>query len=229
VPALRTPAKLKLAYIGLAAADTWLSGRPGRGAHSLRYLTKPLLMPTLAASLVTDEQARLSPLRTSTLVAQAGGWGGDVALLGSGTRPFLTGVGSFALGHVGYLAGFVRHRGASPALESTSVRAVTLAWALTGPLMAALAARRQRELGLPVLGYGAMLAAMVASATRLDPSLTPSSRRLSAAGAGMFMLSDTVLGFRQFALTDPPPALETIVMATYTVGQLLLSEGAARA
>ena len=229
MPTLRTSAKLKLAYVGLAFADTWLSGRPGRSAHRLRFATKPLLMPTLAASLITDERARLSPLRTSTLVAQAGGWGGDVALLGAGTKPFLAGVGSFALGHVGYLAGFIGNQGATPARESSGVRAVAGAWALTGPLMAALAARRQRELGLPVLGYGAMLAAMVASATRLDPSLTPESRRLTAAGAGLFMVSDTVLGFRQFALTDPPPALETLVMATYTAGQLLLSEGAARA
>jgi uncharacterized membrane protein YhhN len=226
---LRTSAKLKIAYVGLAAADAWLSGRSGRGAHRLRFVTKPLLMPTLAASLVTDEHARLSPLRTSTLVAQAGGWGGDVALLGSGTKPFLSGVASFALGHVGYLAGFARHQGATPVRESASVRAVGGAWALTGPLLAALAARRERDLGLPVLGYGAMLAAMVAAATRLDPSLTPASRRLTAAGAGLFMVSDTVLGFRQFALTDPPPGLETVVMATYTAGQLLLAEGAARA
>ena len=74
-----------------------------------------------------------------------------------------------------------------------------------------------------------MLAAMVVRATHLDPTLSPASRRLTAAGAGMFMLSDTLLGVRKFVLTDPPPALETAVMATYTTAQFLLSEGAARA
>ena len=53
--------------------------------------------------------------------------------------------------------------------------------------------------------------------------------RLTAAGAVLFMVSDTLLGFRKFVLTDAPPALETGVMATYTAAQFLLSEGAARA
>jgi uncharacterized membrane protein YhhN len=226
---LTTSTKLKLAYAGLAAVDTWLSGKPGRTAHRARWLTKPLLMPTLAGSLATSERARISPLRNNTLLAQVGGWGGDVALLGDGTRPFLTGVGSFALGHVAYLTGFVRNRGTTPLREGTSARVVAGAWAASAPVLSVLAARRHREFGLPVFGYATLLAATVAAASHLDPALTPESRRLTAAGAGLFMLSDTVLGVRQFALSDPPPALETIVMATYTGAQLLLSEGAARA
>ena len=43
------------------------------------------------------------------------------------------------------------------------------------------------------------------------------------------MLSDTLLGIRKFVLADPPPGLDTAVMATYTTAQFLLSEGAARA
>jgi hypothetical protein len=38
-----------------------------------------------------------------------------------------------------------------------------------------------------------------------------------------------LLGIRKFVLKDPPPGLETAVMATYTAAQFLLSEGAARA
>ena len=71
-------------------------------------------MPVLSASLATNERAVGSPLRTSTLVAQAGGWGGDVALLGAGTKPFLAGVGSFGVGHVAYVAGFLRRRDHAP-------------------------------------------------------------------------------------------------------------------
>ncbi len=226
---LRTSTKLKLAYVGLAAADTWLSGQPSRAAHRARFLTKPLLMPTLAASLATNPRAEHSPLRTSTLVAQLGGWGGDVALLGEGTRPFLTGAGSFAVGHVAYLTGFVRQRGLSPIAESTGARAVVGAWATSAPVVALMAARRHRELGGPVFGYATMLATMTAAAGHLDPTISPTSRRLTAAGAGLFMLSDSMLGIRKFVLKNPPAALETGVMATYTAAQFLLSEGAARA
>jgi uncharacterized membrane protein YhhN len=229
VPSLKTSTKLKLAYVGLAASDTWLSGSATRWAHRARFVTKPLLMPTLAGSLATDPRAASSPLRTSTLAAQVGGWGGDVALLGEGTRPFLAGAGSFGLGHIAYLVGFLRHRSSSPVTTALGARAVAGSWVATAPVMALMARRQHRELGGPVFGYATMLAAVVASATHLDPALSPASRRLTAAGAGLFMLSDTLLGIRKFVLTNPPAELETAVMATYTAAQFLLSEGAARA
>ena len=226
---LTTSSKLKLAYVGLAAVDTWLSGIADRRAHRARFLTKPLLMPTLAASLLTNPKAEDSPLRTTTLAAQVGGWGGDVALLGEGTKPFLAGTGSFALGHVAYLAGFLRQHGHSDLREAPAPRAIAGSWALTAPVMAFMAGRRNRGLGGPVFGYATMLAAMAAAANYLDTDLSPTARRLTAAGATLFMVSDSMLGFRKFVLTDAPPALETGVMATYTAAQFLLSEGAARA
>ncbi len=229
MPTLTTSTKLKLAYAALSVADTRLSGSTGRWAHRARFLTKPLLMPALAGSLATNPRALGSPLRTSTLVAQAGGWGGDVALLGHGTGPFLAGTGSFAVGHLAYLTGFLRHRSPAPLAGEVPARAVVGSWALTAPLMAVMARRQHRELGGPVLGYATMLAAVVVSATHLDPDLSPASRRLTAAGAGLFMLSDTLLGLRKFVLSEPPAGLETAVMATYTLAQFLLSEGAARA
>ncbi len=224
-----TSTKLKLGYVALAAADTWLSSQPGRLAHRARFVTKPLLMPVLGASLATNERAVGSPLRTSTLVAQAGGWGGDVALLGEGTKPFLVGAGSFGLGHLAYVSGFLRRRDHRPARNDRSVRVVAGSWAATAPLMAYLAGRQKRELGGPILGYATLLAGMAAAASHLDPTVPASARRLTAAGAALFMVSDSLLGFRKFALTDPPPELETAVMATYTAAQFLLSEGAARA
>ena len=226
---LTTPTRLKLAYAGLAATDSWLSGIPGRRAHLARYVTKPLLMPTLAASLVTSPRAAGSPLRTTTLAAQAGGWGGDVALLGDGKGPFLVGTGSFAAGHLAYLGGFVRQRSKSPVTTDPAARTVAAAWALAAPAMALMARRTEPGLGRPVLGYTTMIATMVVAATHLDPTLSPASRRLTAAGAGMFMLSDTLLGIGKFMVADPPPALESAVMATYATAQFLLSEGAARA
>ena len=229
MPRLTTSTKLKIAFVGLAAVDSRLAGSPSRWAHRARFLTKPLLMPALAGSLATHAQAASSPLRTSTLLAQAGGWGGDVALLGTGTKPFLAGAGSFALGHVAYLTGFLRHRSSTPVMAGTAPRAVVVAWAVSAPAMALMAHRQHHELGVPVLGYATVLAAVVVGATHLDPALSPASRRLSGAGAGLFMVSDTLLGIRKFMLGDPPAALESAVMATYAAAQLLLSEGAARA
>ena len=229
MPRPSTSRRLTLAYAGLAVVDTWLAGSRHSAAHRARFVTKPLLMPTLAGSLATDARAARSPLRTSTLLAQAGGWGGDVALLGSGTRPFLVGVGSFALGHAAYLAGFWRHRAAAPIVTDPGARLVAGTWLLTAPALAVLAARQHRELGLPVLGYATVLAATTAAAAHLDPALSPAGRRLTAAGAALFLVSDSLLAVRKFVLADPPPALESAVMATYISAQLLLREGASRA
>lgn len=227
---MRTSTRLQLAYGALAATDTLLAGSTSRWAHRARHVTKPLLMPLLGASLATDPAARTSPLRTSTLVAQAAGWGGDVLLLGEGPKAFAAGAGSFGIGHLAYISGLARHRDAgTPITANRVVRAIAGTWAVSGPVMAIAAARKERALGPTVLGYSAVLSSMTAAANHLSPELPRDARLLTAAGAGLFLLSDSVLGSRTFVMTDPPARMESVVMATYTAGQLLLCEGARRA
>ena len=223
---LSTSTRLKFAYVAIAAADTWLSGSANPKAHRARALTKPLLMPVLAASLLTDPQAKNSPLRTSTLAAQAGGWGGDLALMGDGPQNFILGSSSFAAGHAAYISGFLANRSSTPLPGPKVVAAL---WATSSPGMVFGASRQDKRLGPTIAGYSAMLASTVAAATQLDPTLPKGARRATLLGAGMFMLSDSILGTRKFLLKDPPHRLESAVMATYTAAQFLLSEGAARA
>lgn len=221
-----TSTKLKLAYAGLAVTDTLLSGSTNPAHHKARVFTKPLLMPTLMASLATNPKAADSPLRTSTLIAQAGGWGGDVALLGDDPRNFALGSGSFAVGHAAYISGFLRNRGQASRKGPKRIAAL---WALTAPGVVFGASKQEPMLG-PTLGaYSATLASMAAASTQLGPAIPRKARRLTMAGALTFMLSDSILGTRKFLLKNPPPHLETAVMATYTTAQFLLSEGAARA
>lgn len=223
---LLTSTKLKLAYLGIAAADTWLSSSTDHRLHKARVLTKPLLMPTLMASLITNPRAANSPLRTSTLIAQAGGWGGDLVLMGDEPKHFIAGSGSFAVGHAAYISGFLANR-SRPGRRGP--KAITGLWATTGPAMAFNASRLDRRLGPTIAGYSAILASMVAASTQLDPALPKAARRLTLLGAATFMASDSILGTRRFLLKNPPPQLEAAVMATYTGAQFLLSEGAARA
>lgn len=221
-------------YLALAALDTLLAGSSGSRARKARRLTKPLLMPTLAASTRTAARGRGAGADPATLAAQALSWGGDVALLGQGTGAFATGTGSFGLAHAAYTSGFLRRADTSrPLLARPATRALLGIWLVSTPVMARGAARRAPVLGVAVAGYATLLTAMAANALRLDPSLPASARRLTAAGALLFLASDTALGLRTFVLTDPAPgtdaALEVGVMASYTIAQLLLSEGAVRA
>lgn len=222
---LLTSTKLKLVYVAIAAADSWLSGSANPKHHKARVLTKPLLMPTLMASLVTDPKAANSPLRTSTLIAQACGWGGDLALMGDGPRNFIVGSSSFGAGHAAYISGFLANRSRT---RRPGPKAVAALWATTSPGLVFGAARQDKRLGPTIAIYSAMLASTVAASTQLE-SPTTSARRATMAGAGLFMLSDSILGTRKFLLTNPPHRMESAVMATYAAAQFLLSEGAARA
>jgi len=77
-------------FVALAAADTVLAGM---GRDRPRWLTKPLLMPTLMAR--SDRSSRR---------ALAFGAAGDVALLGSGGAAFTAGLVSFLAGHLAWVA-----------------------------------------------------------------------------------------------------------------------------
>lgn len=225
---MRTSTKLKLAFAALAATDTYLAGSSRPWAHKARYATKPLLMPVLGASLATNPKAAGSPLRATTIVAQAAGWGGDVLLLGHSDKAFATGATSFGVGHLAYIGGFLRNRDRSLAMRDNKLAlGVAGIWAVTAPGVAFAAYRRDKALGATMLGYSATLAAMVAHAHHLDPSLPRKTRLLTAAGAATFMVSDSILGARTFLIPNPPDRLESVVMATYTAGQFLISEGAA--
>lgn len=219
---------LKLAYGALALTDTALAGSGSPRAHRLRRITKPLLMPVLAAAFRTDPRWPGSPLRASTLAAQGLSWGGDVALLRPGLPAFASGIAAFGAGQVAYTRG-LRGLGASEPLRRNRIaRAAGCLFAVTGPPMAFGAARQHPVLAPAVLGYAGLLTTMAAAAAHLRPDLPDGARWASAAGAGAFLASDSILGARQFLLTDPPAWLESAVMGTYTAAQYLLAEGALR-
>jgi len=77
------------------------------------------------------------------------------------------------------------------------------------------------------LAYSTALATMFATTARLDPQLSTRGRKTVQAGAALFLLSDTLLGVREFVLRRESPALERAVMATYTAGQGLIAAGSA--
>ncbi|KXO88651.1 hypothetical protein AXK56_09975 [Tsukamurella pulmonis] len=223
----RASTVLKLAYAAVAVVDTTLSASPKPSRHHARRFTKPLLLPILAASFATDPRARRSPLRRSTLAGQAAGWVGDVALLGDEPRDFALGASAFATGHAAYISGLLAQR--DPDASPVRPAAVGAAWVVGAP-RTLLAAYRTAPALAPVLaGYSAVLSGTAAAATVLGPQIPADARRATLAGAGLFLLSDSILGLRKFVLADPPAWMEGAVMATYTGAQYLIADGAARA
>ncbi len=217
-----------LGYVALSVTDTLLAASPGRTARAARFVTKPLLMPTLATAFVGATGGE-GTLAKGTTAAQAFSWGGDVALLGRGDRAFLAGLSSFFVAHLGYVASFASIRDRSNPLDNPGVRTAGVLALTAGPLMAYAAGRKEPKLRGPVAAYSAVLASMFATSTMLDKQLPSRARRTIVAGTGLFLASDSILGSREFLVKNRSTGLDAAVMATYTAGQGLIALGAAQA
>jgi uncharacterized membrane protein YhhN len=225
------------AYVGLAVADTLLAGSRRPSARRLRWLTKPLLMPTLTGRFLAATRGRRDRLREGTALAHAFSWGGDVALLGRSEGAFLTGVGSFFAAHVCYIAalrsaGAGRHTTGGGHVQRRAGHAVgptaaAVVWAAGAPVMAWAAGRENPTLRLPVAGYATVLAGMLAAATDTDPAVPAVARRKIALGGILFVVSDAVLGVEKFLVGGEHPRLDATVMATYAAGQWRIADGVA--
>ncbi|MGW7089848.1 lysoplasmalogenase [Streptomyces sp. NPDC054871] len=199
-----TKARLLLVAFGLAAVgDLAALLADSDTGHTI---FKPLLMPLLAGYVLTVKGSR--PLIAALLF----GWGGDTLLLFDAEPAFLAGMGSFAAGHICYLALFKRHgtpraRGAwlVAAYATALIATVALLWPDLPPDMRG-----------PVAGYSLLLTAMAFAATRLG--LT------AAAGGALFLLSDTLIA-TGVAEWPQAPRPDFWIMLTYIAAQFLLVSG----
>jgi len=242
LPALsRRSASTGTAYLALSVVDSVLAGLSSAGARRARRVTKPLLMPLLAATLAdaTSSDAhhvggsgQAGKTIRSTLVGQGLSWGGDVALLFPGDRAFRTGLGCFLAAHLSYIRGFV----AAPAPEThpqphvppAPAGSAVVLFTTLAPGMTWAAYRRSPGLAAPVGAYAATICSMYASSLLVGGPGDRRARGLISSGSALFVLSDAMLGARTFVLKRPAPALETAVMATYTAAQALIALGVAR-
>lgn len=202
-PLLRPASALSralLAVFGTAAAVDLVSLLAG--AELGHQLAKPLLMPLLAAYAVTRGAPKL------LVAALLFGWGGDVFLLSDADWAFLVGMGSFAGGHVCYLALFGRRR-TSPLLGAGYAAALVGTVALLWPDLPA-------DLRIPVAGYSLLLTAMAYRSSALG--------RVAGLGGALFLLSDTLIA-TGVAAWPQLPAPDFWVMLTYIAAQYLLTVG----
>lgn len=204
-------------YIVLSAVHVVLNlfGLSGGG-----YETKQLLMPALALAAVWSAW-RIRPWpRAAMLLVLAAllfSWIGDGAgLFFPGLPTLPTMILFFGVAHIAYIVLFWR----APGIER--VRRVPW-WALVyaGWWVAALAIVGPHAGGLliPLAVYGIVLGGTAALSTRLGPVV--------AWGGAFFLVSDTIIAFREFM--DIPAWVGEFVMPTYTLGQGLIVFGAVAA
>jgi uncharacterized membrane protein YhhN len=175
---------------------------------AVRWATKPLLMPLLAAYVV----AAAGGFRglALPLTALAGGFVGDVGLLPDRDGLFMVGMAGFAVGHAAYIRAFAL-RGAGARIAAN--RRIPLGYAAAWAVMIAVLWRGLDDLLVPVIGYSLLLTAMAAFAAGMD--------RRTAIGGALFLLSDTVIACG-IADLDLVPGQDAVVMPTYLAAQFLL-------
>ncbi|MEU8133135.1 lysoplasmalogenase [Streptodolium elevatio] len=205
------PKGLVAAYLAVGVVDSVLAAAD---VGAVRWATKPLLMPLLAAYVVASAR-RGADLRLP-LIALAGGFVGDVGLLPDREALFMVGMAGFAVGHVAYIRAFDR-AGARTRLAAKPW--VPVAYGAAWAAMIAVLWGGLDDLLVPVLGYSLLLTAMAVFAAGLDGR--------TALGGALFLLSDTLIAFG-IADVDAFPGQDGLVMPLYVAAQLLLTTSWAR-
>ncbi|MFF0122760.1 lysoplasmalogenase [Micromonospora arida] len=205
-----------VAFLVVTAANLLANATDGRVAE---VLTKPLLMPLLAAYLWRVSAERAARPDRLVLVGLAFSTGGDVFLLGDGTGWFIAGMACFLGTHLCYIAAFTRH-GAATALRRAPLLAVPLGYAVLTvvALWWMWAGLTDVGLAVPVAGYALALAAMATTATTKGWRV--------GLGAALFLGSDLLIAAGVAEVAQPPGA-PVLVMATYAAGQALIVLGLA--
>jgi len=203
-------AAVSVLYVGAAAASLTV----------VMTATKPLLMPALAAFLVSASPRPFTRMVRIVLGALAFSWLGDVLLevsrLSDSDNLFLAGLGGFLVAQVLYVVAF-----APVVRSSTPPRPPlwALAYVLYGAGLVAFLAPELGEFLLPVAVYAAAICTMGVVASGVNA--------WTALGAALFVASDTLIAVGRFTdlLTIGDNWERVLVIGTYLPAQGLIVVG----
>ena len=192
-------------FVVAAGANWWSRFVSSR---AVELWSKPLALVALIGVAVTIDPAD-DAVRAWFVVGLVMSLAGDVFLLGD-ERWFVAGLASFLVAHIAYTAGFI----ADPvwwwpsALVAAGV--MVALGATIGRRIVSGAASESAILGPAVIAYlGAISTMLIAAAATRNP--------WAVVGAALFVLSDSILGWRQFV--SDAPWMAPSVMVTYHLGQ----------
>lgn len=206
--------------VAAAAASATHLAACGLGRQKLRYGTKLLLMP-LICLLYCAIAKRPSPV---VIAAMLCGCAGDFFMIYKHRNVFLgLGMAAFGLGHILYVAHIsVLAVAAQPRLF-TALAATLVPAAVALCIFFVLRKRIPKELRLPGLLYGLLLASLGSAAFIGLRAGAPGAGWLLAGGC-LFLCSDGILSFETFRDGDSNAA-DVAVMLTYIAAQTLLAIG----
>lgn len=191
----------------------------------VRFITKPLLMAWLLVYFISVTPPGLNN-RVLVLAALFFSWLGDIFLMQSAAGYFMAGLGAFFIAQLLYCWIFWRIRKQNLQKENRNwpvlIGVVIYIILLYGWLFQHLPS----ELKWPVFGYALAIGSMLILAVHSAIYPLHFTGRLLITGAGLFVVSDSLLAINQFV---QPFALASVaIMLTYGLAQLLIIHAIAR-
>ena len=188
-------------------------GTVNRTPYPLSFLVKAVPIFSLALWIWTGATSNKERLIGTGLIFSGMG---DVVLELPGKGLFVYGLGLFLIAHVFYIFAFAKH------LKLNRNRAgVAFAVLAYGIVMGALLAPNLGPMMAPVLVYLLVILTMGVSA-----ALGSANSMLLIIGAGLFILSDSLIAFNRFL--SPIPGAGFWIMITYYPAQFLIAQGIAK-
>lgn len=223
--------KKSLLYLFIAIFITNLIAEANQ-MRWLIYLSKPLLMTSLAAYFYTAVKTRFGKFEKYIFGGLLFSIAGDTFLMfveggSKGDLFFMLGLGSFLVTHIFYLLAFINY----PSTEKGWIRQKP--W-LALPFIFLFAFMMNflwdgipSDLKIPVAVYSATIIAMAVGASNLKTKMPEGAYQLLFLGAMLFVVSDSFIALNKFKAAEvqlPYPRL--LIMVFYVVGQWLIVEGA---
>lgn len=174
--------------------------------------TKAALMPALLLALLVAVPRLRSEVALWAGLGVVFSWGGDVLLASPGDIGFLLGLGCFLLAHVSFLVLYLRP------LRRRRIPWWGLVFAVWWAVLIIVLLPHAGALAVPLIVYGAVLCGAAAVALGTTPMV--------AAGATVFLLSDTLLALRMFVPGFSFVQQDAVIMLFYTAGEGLIVAGA---
>jgi|SRR6188474_2532092 uncharacterized membrane protein YhhN len=193
--------------------------------ESLRYISKPLLIPLLIVYFIFNTRPYLSPLKRWIVLALVFSWAGDVLLMFESMSPdfFIPGLVAFLIAHIFYILFYesiIRHENLKknywwfiPVL----IYYVSIIYILSPHL---------GDMKLPVRIYGIVISYMLIQALQTAMIKNAVAAGLMIAGSVLFITSDSLLAINKFHGSFEYVGIA--IMLTYGIAQLLITLGAAR-
>ena len=195
------------------------------GNETLRYVTKPLLMPLLIVYFVSAVKPFASSLKKWIILALALSWLGDVLLMFElmNSSFFIFGLAAFLIAHIFYIILFDQIRVKENIKQSLlPLLPIAIYYILLMTLLQPTLGKMQK----PVSVYGLVISIMLSFAIDLWRSKDRLASFFIILGALLFITSDSLLAINKFYQSFEFAGVA--VMLTYGLAQLLITLGAVR-